>query len=52
MSKKQSLGALLVKIDFYLIVLGHLIAVDTNDRTVSEDPMGNAIPFLPRGRDR
>ena len=51
MCKQEGLRALLVKEDLYLVVLRHLVAIDTLHRTFSEDAVGDPVAGRVRGGD-
>jgi len=40
--EKKGLHALGVEVNLDLVILGHLITIDTDNRTVAEDAMGDA----------
>jgi len=52
-SEEECLDALGVKLDFYLIVLRHLVVIDAQHRAGPEDAMRDAVVLLPgRGDGR
>ena len=47
--EKKGFGALGVEVDFDLVVLRHLVTIDTHDGSFAEDTMGDSIGGFPNG---